>query len=70
MSASGPPDPLVPPIPSSKKHRGKYGPKRNDARAVVWLLALAIGIGAGIGSYRYVPAVKKYFAYWEARVLS
>ena len=62
-------DPLVPPIPSGIKRAAKQR-KRGDGRMLVWLFALGLGVALGVLSYRYVPAVKSYFGYWEARALS
>jgi hypothetical protein len=69
MSEPAAEDPLVPPIPSGIKRAVKRR-KGSDARPLLWLLALGLGVALGVLSYRYVPAVKSYFAYWEARALS
>jgi hypothetical protein len=61
-------DPLVPPIPSTLRRAQKR--RRGDHRSLLWVLALGLGVALGIACFRYVPAVKSYFAYWEARALS
>lgn len=54
---------IPPPPPGGGKRR-----KPSDPRWLVWTLALAVGIGAGIGSYR-LGAVGQVFDYWLARMI-
>ncbi len=54
---------IPPPPPGGGKRR-----KQSDPRWLIWALALAIGIGAGIGSYR-LDAVGNVFDYWLARAV-
>ncbi len=44
------------------------GPRRGtaDGRWIIWLLALAVGVGAGVAGYQFVPGVDGAFDYWLA----
>ena len=61
---SGPPV-----IPTPPQRVG--GPRRRGAnrRWLLWLGAIALGVGAGMSAYRWLPPAKQFFDYWLARLL-
>jgi len=54
--------PTPPKMPKRRK-------RRSDAHWLIWAAALAVGIGAGVAGYRFLPGVERYFDYWLVLVL-
>lgn len=65
-TSSKPTGPLVPPLPSRAKRGQRPG---KSHRGLWWALALALGVGAGVAGYQWVPNVDTTFDYWLAIVL-
>ncbi|NUO49859.1 MAG: hypothetical protein HOV80_13475 [Polyangiaceae bacterium] len=42
---------------------------RNNARGIIWLLALALGIAGGVCAYQFAPMVDTTFDYWVSLAL-
>jgi uncharacterized protein HemX len=57
--------PRIPPPPKLQARRQR----KSDVRALIWAIALVLGIGAGVAGYQFVPGVELAFDYWLALVM-
>ena len=60
--------PVIPPPPPQQPVR-RARQSGGDGRAFIWLVALALAIGAGIGCYQVLPVVYESVDDWLALVL-
>lgn len=61
-----PPGPRIPaPPPADERRRARRG----DARWLIWLGALGVGVAAGVCAYQWLPPIDTTFDYWLALAL-